>query len=102
MRHLVIYLAGVSIGLYFGIVAGGLMMWGFLQPHTAPTLPFSMPPDSSLYLMAASLALHVLGLLMIIRFRPREEKLNQEEQAEQAISEPVHVAPATIAGASAA
>ena len=82
MRHLMIYLAGVSLGLYFGIVLGGVLMWGVLQPESAPVLPFTIPDGSSLYLMALSLALHVIALFMIIRFRPREEKLAEEEDAE--------------------
>ena len=76
MRHLMIYLAGVSLGLYFGIVLGGLLMWSFLQPLSARVLPFSMPQGSSLYLMAVSLALHIIALFMIIRFQPREKTLD--------------------------
>ena len=79
MRHLMIYLAGVSIGLYFGIVLGGMFMWGVLQPESAPVLPFTIPEGSNLYLMALSLALHILALFMIIRFRPREATLAKAE-----------------------
>lgn len=90
MRHLMIYFAGVSIGLYFGIVLGGLMMWGVLQPFSAPEMPFSIPQGSSLYLMALSLALHVIALFMIIRFQPREKVLEevdvQEVEPEQEAS----------------
>lgn len=83
MRHLMIYLAGVSIGLYFGIVLGGLMMWGFLDPISAPELPFSMPVGANLYLMALSLGLHVIALFMIIRFRPREEQLSDTDEEDE-------------------
>lgn len=82
MRHLMIYFAGVSIGLYFGIVLGGLMIWGVLQPSSAPDVPFSIPEGSSLYLMALSLALHVIALFMIIRFQPREKILEEVDETD--------------------